>query len=71
VEVVFLQVVINNKKEDMPEGITVMDLITKKKLNPNTVIIELNGELAKQDTWPDLVLKENDRLEILRFVGGG
>jgi len=66
-----LQVVLNNKKVDMPEGVTVADLIAQKGLNPDTVIIELNGELAKKDTWPGLVLKENDRLEILRFVGGG
>lgn len=64
-------VVLNGRKADLPEGITVMELLAQRKLDPDTVIIEYNGELVKKDTWSDIVLKENDRLEILRFVGGG
>ncbi|MCL6560117.1 MAG: sulfur carrier protein ThiS [Firmicutes bacterium] len=64
-------VVLNGRKADLPEGITVADLVAQKNLDPEAVIVEHNGELVKKDTWPVLVLKENDRLEILRFVGGG
>lgn len=64
-------VLLNGRESDLPEGMTVADLIAQKNLRPGTLLVELNGELVKQDAWPDIVLKEEDRLEILRFVGGG
>ena len=64
-------VLLNGRESDLPEGMTVADLIAQKNLHPGTLLVELNGELVKQDAWPDIVLKEEDRLEILRFVGGG
>lgn len=64
-------VVLNGRKTDLPAGITVAGLIEKKNLNPDTVIVERNGELLKRDSWPGTVLQEGDRLELLRFVGGG
>jgi len=66
-----LLVLLNGRESDLPEGMTVADLIAQKNLRPGTLLVELNGELVKQDAWPDIVLKEEDRLEILRFVGGG
>ncbi|MBE3588190.1 MAG: sulfur carrier protein ThiS [Thermoanaerobacteraceae bacterium] len=64
-------VVINGKENELPEGITLADLLVRRKLKPDTVILEYNGELLPKEAWPGIVLKENDRLEILRFVGGG
>ncbi|MCL6638692.1 MAG: sulfur carrier protein ThiS [Firmicutes bacterium] len=62
---------VNGKREDVPEGLTLTEFITQKKVDAGTVIVEYNGVLVKQEEWPGIVLKENDRLEILRFVGGG
>jgi sulfur carrier protein len=49
----------------------VAGLIALKGLNPDTVIVEYNHDLIKKGEWTDRALKEDDRLEILRFVGGG
>ncbi|MHB1044046.1 MAG: sulfur carrier protein ThiS [Eubacteriales bacterium] len=64
-------VVLNGRKTDLPAGTTVAGLIEKKNLNPDTVIVEYNGEVLKRESWPGTVLNENDSLELLRFVGGG
>jgi len=66
-----LKITLNGKEEIVREGTTVAGLIDLKGLNPDTVIVEYNHDLAGKETWAGLVLKENDRLEILRFVGGG
>ncbi|WP_234701982.1 sulfur carrier protein ThiS [Desulfotomaculum nigrificans] len=50
---------------------TIAQLVKEKGLNPNTIIIEYNQELVSQEKWTEIILQENDRLEILRFVGGG
>lgn len=66
-----MKIVFNGKEEIVPEGATVEGLIFLKGLNPGTVIVEHNYNLAKRESWPDIVLKESDRLEVLRLVGGG
>ncbi|WP_341474060.1 sulfur carrier protein ThiS [Desulfofundulus thermobenzoicus] len=63
--------VINGKKTELPDEITLADMLTQRKLNPETVLIEYNGELVPKELWPGVVLNDGDRLEILRFVGGG
>ncbi len=40
-------------------------------LAPQRVAIELNGQVARRDEWAQTVLRENDRVEIVHFVGGG
>jgi len=66
-----MKIVLNGKDEILTEGMTVAGLISLKGINPDTVIVEHNYELVKSESWPDIILKENDRLEILRLVGGG
>jgi len=66
-----LKIIINGKEEIIEQDATIAGLIAQKALNPATVIVEYNYDLIKKETWEDIVLKEDDRLEILRFVGGG
>lgn len=66
-----MKITLNGKDEDLKEGTTVAGLIALKGLNPATVIVEYNYGLVREETWAGIVLKQNDRIEILRFVGGG
>ncbi|MEW5953569.1 MAG: sulfur carrier protein ThiS [Bacillota bacterium] len=66
-----MKLIINGKESEVSGGLTIAGLLEEKGLNPEIVIIEHNLELVKSESWPDIVLKENDRLEILSFVGGG
>lgn len=66
-----MKIILNGKDVILSEGVTVAGLISLKKINPDTIIVEYNYELVKSESWPDIFLKENDRLEILRLVGGG
>lgn len=69
--VALLKITLNGKEEALQEGTTVAGLIALKGLNHDTVIVEYNYDLAEKETWAGIVLMESDRLEILRFVGGG
>ena len=50
---------------------TVAALITQCKMRPETVVVEYNGVILTREKWAATMLKENDALEILSFVGGG
>jgi sulfur carrier protein len=66
-----MKIILNGREEILEGATTVAGLIALKELNPNAVIVEYNYSLVKKEDWSDMVIKENDRLEILRFVGGG
>jgi sulfur carrier protein len=54
-----------------PAEFTVAALIESLNMKSDRVAIELNLEIAPRDRWPQTVLKDGDRLEIVHFVGGG
>lgn len=66
-----MKIVFNGKETDMPNGLSIADLVAEKKLNPNTVLAEYNYEVVQKEVWPDIKLKDGDRLEIFQLVGGG
>lgn len=50
---------------------SLMDLITDRGIAPDALIAEVNYTIIKQSDWPDYLLREGDRVELLNFVGGG
>jgi sulfur carrier protein len=45
--------------------------VTRKGLAPGALVVELNGQIIKQQQWAETQLNSGDRLELLSFVGGG
>lgn len=66
-----MQIVLNSKEEIVEKTISLLDFLQTKGLNPETVIVEYNGTILKKDEWNSVILQNNDRLEVLKFVGGG
>ncbi|NLK22255.1 MAG: sulfur carrier protein ThiS [Epulopiscium sp.] len=66
-----MEISLNGKKEILENKMTLTELILSKGLNPDTIVVEHNSNLIKKEEWSSVSLKENDILEVLRFVGGG
>ena len=47
------------------------DLVKKYRLNEKKIAIELNGRILPQNQYTKKKLKENDKVEIVQFIGGG
>ena len=62
---------INGEGKTFVSLTTVAALIEQRKIRPETAVVEYNGAILGRDKWEVTVLKENDALEILSFVGGG
>jgi thiamine biosynthesis protein ThiS len=56
---------------DSSTSLTLTALVESLGMKPDRVAVELNREIAPRDRWPQIELKEGDRLEIVHFVGGG
>ncbi|EPR8879088.1 sulfur carrier protein ThiS, partial [Campylobacter coli] len=47
------------------------DFIKEKGFKIELIALELNGEIVPKSEFENLILKENDKAEIVSFVGGG
>jgi sulfur carrier protein len=47
------------------------ELVVSLQLKSEQVAIELNQEVVRRSQWELTVLHEDDRVEIVHFVGGG
>lgn len=61
---------VNGEEVQSPAG-TLLELIESFGLDPLTVAVERNGEIPPRETWESLRLTTDDRIELIRFVGGG
>lgn len=66
-----MTIVFNGKETALAEGTTVAQFLKEQGLNPKAIVVEYNYEIAQEAEWGNLVLKANDTLEVLNFVGGG
>jgi thiamine biosynthesis protein ThiS len=66
-----MDIQLNGQTTSVAAGITIGDLIREKDLDPATVVVEHNLTIIKTAELNQITLKQNDALEILRFVGGG
>ena len=64
-------VMVNGKKVDIKSNYSLFDLLKKYKLTNKKVAIEHNGIIIPKVNFKKKKLKNNDKLEIVYFIGGG
>ncbi|MBM9535817.1 sulfur carrier protein ThiS [Desulfobulbus alkaliphilus] len=65
-----MELIINGEQQNIPVG-TITELVEYKRLEAQSLVVELNRAIIKQEQWASVQLKPGDRLELLSFVGGG
>ena len=66
-----MDIILNGQKETLDKDMNILEFLLSKGLNPDNVVVEYNLNVLKSEEWSNTVLKENDSLEVLSFVGGG
>ena len=62
---------LNGKKVAIKSNFSLFDLLKKYKLTKKKVAIEHNGIINPKDNHKKKFLKNNDKVEIVHFIGGG
>ena len=62
---------INGKKVALKQNFSILEVLKKYKLSRKKVAIELNGKIIPQIKYEKKKLKNNDKIEIVQFIGGG
>ena len=66
-----MQIEVNGKPRDVPEGTSIADLLATLELDSRLVVVELNREIVRRTERDEVGLQAGDRIEIVHFVGGG
>lgn len=66
-----MQIKLNGEIEELSKEITLLELISKKGLDPQKIVIEHNLKIIKKKDLDQVNINENDTIEIVSFLGGG
>ena len=62
---------LNGEMRELSGETEVAQLLKKFSLPEKRVAIELNGRVVRRADWPQTVVAEGDKIEVVHFVGGG
>ncbi|MBU1133353.1 MAG: sulfur carrier protein ThiS, partial [Candidatus Omnitrophica bacterium] len=66
-----MQIFINGKKEEIEDDMSISKLLKAKKIRLEVVTVELNDKIIEKGKYSEIVLKPEDRLEFVYYMGGG
>lgn len=62
---------INGECKSVPQNTSILKLLELFNLNKERVVIELNRNILLKSHFKNTILKGDDKVEIVTFVGGG
>ena len=66
-----IQIRVNGKVKSIPAKYSISDLVKNLNIPIKKVAIELNQEIIDKKNIDKINLKNNDKIEIVHFIGGG
>ena len=66
-----IKIKVNGKFKSIYDNYKILDLVKDLKIPLNKVAIELNQEIIDKKKINKIILKNNDKIEIVNFIGGG
>jgi sulfur carrier protein len=66
-----IKIRINGKLSSINDNLSLLNLLNHLKIPLKKVAIELNLEIVDKNKLKKINLKNNDKIEIVHFIGGG
>jgi len=64
-------ITLNGECFDIDQPLPLVALLARLDIDPRRVAVEYNLTILKRHTFPDVIVGDGDRVEIVNFVGGG
>lgn len=62
---------VNGKTIEFGKNKNIISLLEYFNLNAEQVVVEVNFEIVEVEKYKNYILREEDIIEVIRFVGGG
>jgi len=66
-----MKIILNGKEVELAESLSVRELLDKHKLNPEQIVVEINLNIIEKNKYDKTFLVNNDKVELISFMGGG
>lgn len=66
-----MRVYVNGEAKELSVPISLAELIAQLDLPATRIAVELNRVVVRRGDWSATMIQDEDRLEIVHFVGGG
>ncbi len=66
-----MTLIINGETKEFEDSFSLQDIITNLQIENKVMAAAVNMNIVKKDEWKNYVPKNDDKLELLQFVGGG
>lgn len=66
-----MNILLNGEPKEFAHALTVAGLIAELGLQPERLAVEVNGKIIRRAAWPSTTLADDDKVEVVHFVGGG
>lgn len=66
-----MQIVLNGEPREVPENLSVLDLLHHIEIPPERVAVELDREIVRRQEWERAMVRPGAQVEVVMFVGGG
>jgi sulfur carrier protein len=66
-----MTITLNGEPHELERPMSVVELLQSLEVDPRRVAVEHNLSILKRQTFPEVMVKDGDRIEVVNFVGGG
>tara|TARA_Y100001970_G_C13702054_1_gene587670 strand:- start:338 stop:556 length:219 start_codon:yes stop_codon:yes gene_type:complete len=66
-----IKIIVNGKISRIKDDLSLLSYVKKLKIPIKKVAVELNEEIIDKNKLSKFKLKNNDKIEIVHFIGGG
>ena len=66
-----MTVTVNGKPMELPERLSIDDLLSRLKIRREFTAVALNREVTQRARYAETLLSEGDKVEIVHPMGGG
>ncbi|MCX8065515.1 MAG: sulfur carrier protein ThiS [Candidatus Hydrogenedentes bacterium] len=66
-----IKITINDEEKTFEETISIAEMLKSLGLDDKIMVVVLNEDIICQEDYGKTILKDGDRVELVRIVGGG
>ena len=66
-----MTLIINGETKEFSDDSTLQNIITNLQIEDKVMAAAVNMNIVKKDDWNNFIPKDDDKIELLQFVGGG
>ena len=66
-----MTLIVNGETREFDNSSTLQDIITNLQIENKVMAAAVNMNIVKKEDWSNFIPKNDDKIELLQFVGGG